>query len=170
MSTQIKAVLNTFSDESSMDNGVVRGDRKALSIKLSEALADSFMLNLKTQAVHWNITGPLFHSVHQMTEEQYKDINDAIDDIAERIRAIGFIAPSSIEEMQSYSSIADAFPSQGAMDMVKTLVEGNEICSKNLREAVEEAEVVKDVKTADLLTDRIGQHEKYAWMLRSLIS
>jgi len=166
----MKAVLNTHTDESKVDNGVVRDDRKVLSIKLSEALADSYMLNLKTQVVHWNISGPLFHSVHKMTEEQYQDINNAIDQIAERIRAIGFLAPANFAELRHYASVADSSPNLGAIDMIKSLIRGNEVCSKNLREAVEEAEIVKDVKTADLLTERIGKHEKYAWMLNALIS
>ncbi|TQV77401.1 DNA starvation/stationary phase protection protein [Aliikangiella marina] len=170
MSTRLTTVLNTQSDESTVNNGVVRGDRKALSIKLSEALADSYMLNIKTQIVHWNISGPLFHAVHQLTEEQYQDINEAIDIIAERIRAIGFLAPATLGQLRHYSSIKDAEDDLGAIDMVKDLVEANELISKNLRFAVEAAEIAKDVSTADLLTSRIGQHEKFAWMLRSLIS
>ena len=170
MNSPMKAVLNTYTNESKIDNGIVRGDRKLLSIKLSEVLADSYLLNLKTQVVHWNISGPLFYAVHKLTEEQYQEMNEAIDDIAERIRSIGFTTPINIAEMEHYSTISNFIKPPGAIDMVKVLVKDNETCAKNIRRAVEEAELIKDVETAGLLSDRIGQHEKNAWMLKMLIS
>ncbi|WP_210330302.1 Dps family protein [Aliikangiella sp. G2MR2-5] len=170
MNTPIKAVLNTHTNESRMDNGVIRSDRKLLSVKLSEVLADSYMLNLKTQVVHWNISGPLFYAVHQITEQQYKDMNSAIDNIAERIRAIGFVTPINFDELRHYASIRDFKKNLGAVDMVRELARDNEYCAKILRSAVEEAEMVKDVESAGLLSDRIGQHEKNAWMLNALVS
>ncbi len=170
MNSPMKAVLNTHTNETIIDNGIVRGDRKLLSIKLSEVLANSYMLNLKTQVVHWNISGPLFYAVHQLTEEQYQDMNEAIDDLAERIRAIGFTTPMNVADFQHYSNITQFSKTPGAIDMVNELVKDNETCARNIRTAVEEAEAIKDVETAGLLTDRIGQHEKNAWMLKMLVS
>jgi len=170
MSSVAKAKLTSVHSDSNLNNGINKGDRKSLALRLSEALSDSYMLYLKTQNVHWNIVGPMFYSVHELTEKQYLDMAEAIDDIAERIRAIGFTAPGSFQEFSQYTIIKESTGKAESESMIASLVEGNEMCARRLREAVAEAEKVDDVKTADLLTDRIGQHEQNAWMLRSLIS
>ncbi|PWK48470.1 Dps family protein [Pleionea mediterranea] len=170
MSKTKTAVLKSVSQESKMDIGVKRGDRKMLAMRLSEALADSYMLYLKTQNVHWNVMGPMFFSIHELTEKQYLDMADAIDDIAERIRAIGFTSPGTFTEFMNYSALEEDKKEMSAEQMIASLVEGNEMCARRIREAVAEAENCDDVMTAGLLTDRIGQHEQNAWMLRATIS
>ena len=105
-----------------------------------------------------------------MTETHYQDMAEAIDDIAERIRAIGFIAPGSLGHYAEWSSIKEESGAPSAEDMVAQLVEDNETCARSLREAAIEAEKVEDIKTADLLTERVGQHEENIWMLKAMIS
>lgn len=163
------AVLKSTASESELHNGVDRDDRQELSQHLSTALADTYMLYVKTQAFHWNIVGPMFYSVHKLTEEQYEDMAEAIDTIAERIRALGFVAPGSFKQYGEMSSIKEETGVPNAEEMIKQLVEGNEICARKLRKASEAADEVKDIRTADLLTERVGQHEENVWMLSSLI-
>ena len=163
-------VLKVEPEEMTIKSDVKRDDRVELAGHLSEALANTYLLYVKTQGVHWNVVGPLFYSVHKLTEEQYTDFAEAIDDIAERIRAIGFTAPGSFHQFSQITSIKEETGTSSTEEMLKQLIEGNEICSKQLRHAVLEAEKVNDVKTADLLTDRIGQHEENAWMLRATIT
>lgn len=151
-------------------SGVSQQDRSRLAENLAGALADTYLLYLKTQSFHWNVVGPMFYGLHKLTEEQYEDLAAAVDVIAERIRAIGFIAPGSFKQFYNLSSIQEEDGAPSAEEMIRQLIEGNELCSRKLRVSVAEAEEVDDVKTADLLTDRIGKHEENAWMLRSLIS
>ena len=151
------------------ETGLEREDRAKLAKRLSSVLADTYSLYVKTQGFHWNVTGPLFYSLHKMTEEQYEDLAAAIDDLAERIRAIGFSAPASYSQFSAMTEIKEESQVPTAEEMIKQLIEGNETCARTLREAVREAESVKDVKTADLLTERIGRHEEVVWMLRALI-
>ncbi len=156
--------------ESFTNNGVAHDDRATLANELSEVLANTYLVYLKTQNFHWNVVGPLFYSVHKLTEDQYIDMAEAIDDIAERIRAIGFLAPGSFEQFKKLAAITEETGKPDTEEMIKQLAEDNEKCSRLMRKAVEEAEKVDDVKTADLLTDRIGQHEENTWMLRALLS
>lgn len=158
------------SKEIHTDNGVAREDRVALASELSETLANTYLLYLKTQNFHWNVVGPMFYSVHRLTEAQYTDMGKAIDTIAERIRAIGFPAPGSFEQFKSIAKVEEESGHPSTEVMIRQLAEDNELCSRLLRKGVEEAEKVDDVKTADLLTERIGQHEENTWMLRALIS
>lgn len=151
-------------------SGVSQQDRSRLAENLAGALADTYLLYLKTQSFHWNVVGPMFYGLHKLTEEQYEDLAAAVDVIAERIRAIGFIAPGSFKQFYNLSSIQEEDGAPSAEEMIRQLIEGNELCSRKLRVSVAEAEEVDDVKTADLLTERIGKHEENAWMLRSLIS
>ncbi|MGF1606773.1 MAG: Dps family protein [Rhodothalassiaceae bacterium] len=149
-------------------SGIDPEDTKALATHLSQALADSYVLYLKTQATHWNVVGPMFYSVHNLTEEQYEDLQEAVDDIAERIRAIGHLAPGCFSEFTE-RSIVDSVPMKAeARDMIETLAKDNVAVAKRMREAVRKAEEMEDVYTADLLTARIGAHEEAAWMLRAL--
>ncbi|NVJ50572.1 MAG: DNA starvation/stationary phase protection protein [Gammaproteobacteria bacterium] len=168
MSNAATATLKSIATDHHIDTGVKQRDRKALANKLAEALSDSYLLYLQTQNVHWNVVGPLFYSIHEMTEKQYLDMAEAIDDIAERIRAIGFRAPGTVSEFLKLTEMTEDATTTEANQMIEMLVRGNELCAKRLRKAVIEAERVDDVKTADLLTERIGQHEENAWMLRSL--
>jgi starvation-inducible DNA-binding protein len=165
-----KHMFSSKAHETPVDIGVARQDRKQLATELSTALADTYVLYGDTQSVHWNAAGPLFYSVHKLTEEQYEDMADAIDELAERIRAIGFPAPGGLRRMIDASSIKNQPEPQTTEDMIRLLVAGNEHCARSLREAVKSAEQAEDVRTADLLTERIGQHEENIWMLRSLLA
>jgi len=143
--------------------------RKRLAASLTGMLADAFVLLVKTQGVHWNAVGPLFVSLHQLTEEQYQDLFGAIDEIAERIRALGYPAPTSIAEMMPHSAIGEETRNPTAEQMVEALIRDHETAARRLREAVEMAEDLRDVATADLLTERLQVHEKAVWMLRATI-
>lgn len=163
------SVLKASPLESNTQIGLLHGDRAELAQRLSEALADTYLLYLKTQAVHWNVVGPMFYGLHKLTEGQYQDMAQAIDVLAERIRAIGFLAPGSFKQFSELSSFKELTHAASAEEMLEQLLKDNEMCSRNLRNSVREAEKVEDVHTADLLTERIGVHEQNAWMLRSLL-
>ena len=157
------------SDSLSVHNAVEYGDRQDLAKLMSADLANVYTLYLKTQSIHWNVVGPMFYSLHKLTEAQYEDMALAIDAIAERIRALGFVAPGSFRQFIDLSVIEDHTDNPDAQSMIQQLIDDNETCSRALRATVNEAEKVADVKTADLLTARIGQHEENAWMLRAIL-
>lgn len=161
-------VLDVKAERESLETGIKRKDTKTLAKHLSQALADTYTLRLQTQGVHWNVVGPAFYSVHKLTEEQYEELADAVDEIAERIRALGHISPSSFSEFVDLSVINSEEQTASAAKMLEDLVKSNELVASRLRKAVNAAEEVNDVYTADLLTARIGVHEEAAWMLRSL--
>ncbi len=163
------AAHETASTELPMDTGVDRDHRRELATELGKALASCYVLYHKTHAYHWNITGPLFYSVHKLTDEQYEDIAKAIDDIAERIRSIGFAAPTGLGNYLQESIIEDAPGIKSAGDMIKELAEDNQAVARQLRPIIHKAEEVEDVYTADLLTARIGAHEEASWMLNALV-
>ena len=156
-------------DELPLDTGLVRNDRKALAGLLGRALASSYMLYHKTHAYHWNVTGPIFYSVHKLTDEQYQDLAGAIDEIAERIRALGFSAPIGLRQYGEISVVSDVEGTPKAGEMVRELAEDHQRVAGLLRRIVEEAERVEDVYTADLLTSRIGVHEEASWMLMAML-
>lgn len=162
--------MNAKAREVETHNGIKRQDRSKLAEHLSVALADTALLNVKTQAFHWNVVGPLFYGLHNLTEKQYLDLTDSIDEIAERIRAIGFTAPGSLKKWLFISTLEDEEGMPTTEQMIKQLVDDNEACSRTMRLAAVEAEEVGDIKTADLLTERVGKHEENAWMLGALIS
>lgn len=150
--------------------GITEDNRKAIAAGLSALLADSYMLYLKTHNYHWNVTGPHFHSLHQMFEEQYTELATAIDDIAERIRALGEFAPGSFKE---YAKIAKVTEEEGvpeALDMVRDLLKANEQVISTARAALPACEEGNDEASLDLLTQRLQVHSKTAWMLRSIVS
>ncbi|MGE0154639.1 MAG: Dps family protein [Reyranellaceae bacterium] len=152
-----------------LDIGIDRGDRAKLAELLGAALANTYVLYAKVQGFHWNVTGPMFYSVHKSTEEQYEDLAASIDEIAERIRAIGFKAPTTLARYVREADVKEEADNPEAADMIRMLVHDHEAVAKSLREAVEEADKLEDVFTADLLTARIGKHEQYAWMLRAMV-
>ena len=139
----------------------------AIAKGLSEALSDSYRLLFKTHAVHWNVEGPMFHSIHVLTEAQYTDLFKAADDLAERIRALGQIAPFQLSEITAMSCVTDPSQLGSAQDMVEDLATDHESVARRMRDAVARAEKGEDVATADLLTARVAFHEKSAWMLRA---
>lgn len=153
-----------------LDIGIEETDRKEIADALSQLLADTYTLYLKTHGYHWNVTGPMFRSLHLMFEEEYMELRDAVDELAERIRALGVEAPASYAEFARLSSVEDEPGSPDAMEMVRRLVSANETVIRTGRKVVEAAEKANDVATADLATVRIVVHEKTAWMLRSIAS
>lgn len=149
--------------------GISEGDRQAIAEGLSKLLADTYTLYLKTHNFHWNVTGPMFQTLHQMFMEQYTELGVAVDDIAERIRSLGFPAPGTYSEYAKLSSIPETLGVPSAEEMVRLLIEGNETVVRTARAAFPVAEKAGDEATADLLTERMRLHEKTAWMLRSLL-
>ncbi len=155
-----------------IDIGISDKDRAAIAEALSRVLADAYTLYLKTHNFHWNVTGPMFNTLHTMFEVQYSEQWTALDAIAERIRALGFHAPASYAEFARLSSIPEA-PGMAEPpawhEMVQQLVDGNEAVCRTARHALEIADDADDAPSEDLLTQRLQTHEKYAWMLRSLL-
>lgn len=152
-----------------IDIGISDKNRAAIAAELSKMLADSYTLYLMTHNFHWNVTGPLFNTLHQMFMDQYTEQWQALDDIAERIRALGHYAPGTYAEYARLSSIQEPASVPEATQMIQLLVKGNEAVAKTARAALERAEEASDAPTADLLTRRLEVHEKNAWMLRSLL-
>jgi len=149
--------------------GISDADRKAIAKGLSHLLADSYTLYLKTHNFHWNVTGPMFQTLHLMFETQYNELALAVDLIAERIRSLGHYAPGSYHQYAELTSIPEAKGVPSAKDMIKQLVEAQEAVVRTARSVFPAAEKASDEATADLLTQRIQLHEKTAWMLRSLL-
>lgn len=144
-------------------------DRKAVTDALAHVLADSYILQLKTQGFHWNVTGPHFYMLHKLFEEIYKDLADAIDNIAERMRSLGFLAPATFKEYQSLTSLKESEANLDAVDMVSHLCLDLECLARTSRKAHDISESVKDIVTQDLMIQRMDSNAKYAWMLRSHI-
>lgn len=152
-----------------IDIGIPEKDRKAIAAGLSRLAADNFTLYLKTHFFHWNVTGPMFQTLHLMFETQYNELWLASDAIAERVRALGFPAPGTYEEFAKLTVIKSSKGIPKAVDMIKELVAGHEATAKTARALFAPADKAGDEATADLLTQRIQIHEKTAWMLRSLL-
>jgi len=154
----------------SIDIGISAADRQEIAAGLSKLLADTYTLYLKTHNFHWNVTGPMFQTLHLMFEAQYNELALAVDLIAERIRALGFPAPGTYQAFAALSSIAEAEGVPSADEMIRQLVAGQEAVVRTARSVFPMVEQAHDEPTADLLTQRMQVHEKTAWMLRSLLS
>ena len=153
-----------------IDIGISQDDRAAISAGLSRLLADTYTLYLTTHNFHWNVTGPMFSSLHAMFMVQYTELWNAVDPIAERIRSLGHTAPGSYAQFGALSSLKDAPATPpAALDMVRVLVEGHEAVARTARGIFPLADKAGDEPTADLLTQRLTVHEQAAWMLRSLL-
>jgi starvation-inducible DNA-binding protein len=152
-----------------IDIGIKTRDREKIAQGLSRVLADTYTLYLKTHNFHWNVEGPMFNTLHLMFMEQYTELWNALDLIAERIRALGFPAPATYKQFTELSSIEETEGVPDAMDMVRLLVTGHEAVSRTVRAAFPAAEKAGDESTCDLYTQRLNIHEKTAWMLRSLL-
>jgi starvation-inducible DNA-binding protein len=152
-----------------MDIGIKEADRKNIAEGLSRLLADTYTLYLKTHNFHWNVTGPMFNTLHLMFEQQYNELALAVDLVAERIRALGFPAPGSYREFAKLTSIQESEGSVSAEDMIRQLVQGQEAVVRTARGIFPLVDKVNDEASADLLTQRMQVHEKNAWMLRSLL-
>lgn len=154
----------------SISIGISDKDRSAIAKGLSRVLADTYTLYLTTHNFHWNVTGPMFNTLHLMFMGQYTELWNAVDPVAERIRSLGHPAPGSYAQFSALASLPDvpATPPK-ALDMVRILVEGHEAVARTARELFPLADKAGDQPTADLLTQRLTVHEKTAWMLRSLL-
>ena len=150
--------------------GIDEKDRKKIADGLSRLLADTYTLYLQTHNFHWNVTGPMFQTLHLMFETQYTELSLAVDLIAERIRALGFPAPGTYSEFAELSSIKETRGVPKAEKMIETLVQGQEAIVRTARGIFEVVDAAHDEPTADLLTQLMQIHEKTAWMLRSLLA
>lgn len=152
-----------------IDNGILESDRKEIAESLKAVLADTYTLYLKTHHFHWNVTGPMFTTLHIMFETQYNELWLTTDEIAERIRALGVYSPGTYSEFARLTSIKESEDIPSATEMIKELVEGHETCARTARSVMPTASNADDEATVDLLTTRLTYHEKTAWMLRSLL-
>ena len=150
--------------------GIEEKDRKKIAEGLSRLLADTYTLYLQTHNFHWNVTGPMFQTLHLMFETQYTELALAVDLIAERIRALGFPAPGTYAEFAELSSIKETRGVPNAEKMIEILVQGQEAIVRTARSIFDVVDAAHDEPTADLLTQRMQTHEKTAWMLRSLLA
>ena len=152
-----------------IDIGIEEGARLQIAEGLSRLLADSYTLYLKTHNYHWNVTGPMFNTLHTMFEVQYTELATAVDEIAERIRSLGVPAPGSYAAYGRLTSIPEEEGLPKAEEMIRRLVEGQEAVARTARSVFPAAEEGRDEATVDLLTRRLDVHEKTAWMLRSML-
>ena len=152
-----------------VDTGIPADDRAKISDGLASLLADTYTLYLKTHNFHWNVTGPMFYTLHNMFEEEYRELWPAVDDIAERIRALGHPAPGTYAAFSKLSSIKEVEGVPEAEEMIRELLAGHETAAKTARSIVPSVEAANDEATIDLLDERIRTHEKTAWMLRSML-
>jgi len=152
-----------------IDTGITARDRARIAEGLSRLLADTYAIYLKTHNFHWNVTGPMFNTLHLMFEVQYTELWAATDLIAERIRSLGHFAPGTYAEFAKLSSIRETSGQPKAEEMIRLLVEGNEAVVRTARSVLPVVGKASDEPTADLLTQRMQIHEKNAWMLRSLL-
>ncbi len=150
--------------------GISDQHREEIAAGLSNVLADSYTLYLTTHNFHWNVTGPMFNSLHTMFEQQYTELWNAIDPIAERIRSLGHVAPGSYTQYAQLTSLPDAPQTPPtAMNMIQILASGHEATARTARSLYPLTDTAKDEATADMLTQRIAVHEQTAWMLRSML-
>ncbi len=152
-----------------IDIGIEESVRKNITQGLTVLLADTMVIYFKTHQFHWNVTGPMFNTLHVMFEEQYTEMWTAIDAIAERIRSLGESVPGSMQQLIQLSHIKETADAPSAEDMIRALVLGHETLIKDARHLFDSVEVGKDEASADLVTQRLQIHEKTAWMLRSLL-
>jgi starvation-inducible DNA-binding protein len=155
--------------EAFLEIGIEARDRKAIADGLAALLADSYTLYLKTHNFHWNVTGPMFKTLHLMFEQQYTELALAVDLVAERIRALGHAAPGSYTQFARLSSVEEETSVPRTEDMIRQLLQGQETVARTARRVLPIAEHAGDQVTMDLLTQRLQVHEKNAWMLRSLL-
>lgn len=167
MATQLKS--GTSSSVAVLDTGIDKKARTKVADALVPVLADSYTLLVKSHVYHWNLVGPLFIPLHHLTEEHYKDLFEAVDIIAERIRALGKRAPLSFAQLLAKASVEEETANRSAEDMVFQLVDDHEQLSKHIREAALLADDADDLVTADMLTARLAFHEKAIWMLRATL-
>lgn len=150
--------------------GIEQKQREEIAAGLSVLLADSYTLYLKTHNYHWNVTGPMFSTLHLLFETHYTELATAVDEIAERIRALGVKAPGSYSEYAKLTNVSEAEGGESAEEMIRQLVLGQETLARTARKIFPVVDAAGDEPTADLLTQRMQIHEKNAWMLRSMLA
>ncbi len=165
----IEMQASDVSAGATIDIGIATEDRAAIATGLGRVLADTYTLYLQTHNFHWNVEGPMFNTLHLMFMEQYTELWNALDSLAERIRALGFPAPGTYAAFAKLASIEEVDGVPAALDMVRKLVAGHEAVARTARAVFPLAEQGSDESTVDLLTQRLQVHEKTAWMLRSLL-
>ena len=153
----------------SIDTGIAAKDRASIAQGLSRLLADTYLLYLKTHGFHWNVEGPMFQTLHQMFMDQYTESWNAIDPIAERIRALGHYAPGSYAQYMELATVKETAGVPKSEKMIRELIDGQEAVARTARSVLPLADAANDQPTLDLLTQRLNIHEKNAWMLRSLL-
>lgn len=153
-----------------LDTGIENADRRKIAEQMAKVLASTYTLLLKTHVCHWNITGPLFLPLHELTERHYHDLFEATDVLAERIRALGHRTPLSFGQLLPKSDIEEGSTPLSTTAMVENLVQNHEQMARQIREAARAADDADDLVTADLYTQRLNFHEKAIWMLRSIIA
>ena len=164
--TVLKNEITELSPRTWMD----AGQRKEIADGVANILADAYRLLVNTQGLHWNAEGPMFYSLHKLTEDQYRDLFESIDVLAERIRALGLPAPQTIKEFSERSALTDLPDKSELNARIERLVEDYERAARRAAGVIELAEKSNDVKTADMLTERIGVYEENAWMLRATVA
>ena len=164
------AVLENEITDLKPRRGMTSESRQETAETLGNVQADAFRLAVNLQGLHWNVEGPMFYSVHKLTENQYREISESIDEIAERVRALGLPAPETLREYQQRSIISDLPSNTDLKTRVERIVSDYENATERLSEAVKLAENNGDVKTADLLTEQIGAYQENAWMLRATVA
>jgi len=169
MSSKKAAKMSVTGNGTAIDIGIKTADREAIASGLAKLLADTYRLYLQTHNFHWNVTGPMFQTLHLMFETQYTELAQAVDLIAERIRALGYRAPGTYGEFTKLSSIKEVAGAPKAEEMIRILVDGQESVVRTARSVFPVVDDANDEPSADLLTQRMQVHEKTAWMLRSLL-
>ena len=164
------SVLKSKSHDEDVNIGLEKSYRAEAAQNLSDILAATYRLTIKSHVYHWNVVGPLFKPLHELTEEHYNALFGAADIIAERIRALGHLAPATLGEAADFAPKANDVGKLTAVDMVNDLVTDHEKAVKVMRETAEKADEAGDVVTADMLTDRLTFHEKALWMLRAIVA
>ncbi len=162
----MSSALNVIPSSDEINTSVT--DTEAMAQGVEHMLADTYRLIFKTHAVHWNVEGPMFYAVHNLTEEQYENLFEAADEIAERIRALGHLAPSTLSSIVSNSVVQDEEKPSSAGEMCEDLAADHERVARRLHALVEIAGEARDPVTEDMATERVAFHEKAAWMLRAI--
>ena len=165
-----QTVLDNKVTELQANTGLDDNKRQLFAAELENIVADTYNLLINTQTLHWNVQGPLFYSVHKLTEGQYEDMFEAIDVLAERARTLGFPLFDVLKKMSPSTSYHTLDADADLRDQIGTLIEANEQLATTLRKVAQRADQIEDVRTADLLTERVGVHEENAWMLKATIA
>ena len=152
------------------DRGLKAAERSKLAEALGGAVADTFRITINLQGLHWNVEGPLFYSVHKLTEDQYRALTPVIDTLAERIRTLGMPAPQSLRELEQLSEVKDLPENVDLKARIERVIEDYEMAAERMKRIVAQGEKPSDIKTADLLTELVGQFEEFAWMFRATVA